>query len=715
MLRTSLVFFISLSILVVSKTFGQNQVFILTPDKLEKDNLNLPDITNWKFKKGNDSLWSDPSFDDSSWTSLDSSDIANLKPDDSGFFEGWFRFKFKFEGEFEDLPSFLVSSNTAAQDIFLNGHLAASLGNTGRNGEPWKAHLRNETIPQFIPIEVNKEYLIAIHFIDFIDPGPLSSTEYNILGQSSFLTLTTFQVLETRVEMDMAAFGFFGVGLSIISLLAFLFFGLFFMNPKQSHLILIALVTTCIGFIPLSLFLQYQFESLAFPTWIVGGIIYFGFIGLFSFTPLLISSIFLGKIPKWLKALTSILALLNILSLYFGFIHFITINIAIAIFLIGYFIFTSRKNLKSSKWIVLAGIVFFLLLLTFYLIGNWIELELIINYRNFFVLFIVISFPISLLIYVAFWLKESLVKERQNAIELLKVTNEKKEILEKQNVLLEAQVEERTKDLNQSLKNLKSTQAQLIQSEKMASLGELTAGIAHEIQNPLNFVNNFSEVSEELLDEMNEEIEKGDLDEVKFIAADLKENLSKINHHGKRADAIVKGMLEHSRANKGEKAPTDLNALVDEFVRLSYHGLRAKDKDFNADFKLELDPDLPRVNLVASDIGRVILNLVNNAFYAINEKAKLGIEDYRPEVIVSTNKIENEVEISVKDNGSGIPNSIKDKILQPFFTTKPTGSGTGLGLSLSYDIVKAHGGELKVESKEGSGTTFSILLKTNSK
>jgi two-component system NtrC family sensor kinase len=270
---------------------------------------------------------------------------------------------------------------------------------------------------------------------------------------------------------------------------------------------------------------------------------------------------------------------------------------------------------------------------------------------------------------------------------------------------------------------LKSTQAQLIQSEKMASLGELTSGIAHEIQNPLNFVNNFSEVSAELVDEMNEEIEKGDFEEVKFIASDLKENLSKINHHGKRADAIVKGMLEHSRANKGEKAPTDLNALTDEYVRLSYHGLRAKDNSFNADFKLELDPDLPKVNVVASDIGRVILNLVNNAFYAVNEKSKSGIADYQPEVIVSSKKTENGVELSVKDNGPGIPDSIKEKIFQPFFTTKPTGQGTGLGLSLSYDIVKAHGGELKVETKHtsyssdakeiggrGEGTEFRIKL-----
>jgi signal transduction histidine kinase len=263
---------------------------------------------------------------------------------------------------------------------------------------------------------------------------------------------------------------------------------------------------------------------------------------------------------------------------------------------------------------------------------------------------------------------------------------------------LEQTVEERTSEL-------KASQAQLIQSEKMASLGELTAGIAHEIQNPLNFVNNFSELNRDLITELKEEIEKGDLEEVKLIATDIAANEEKIHHHGKRADAIVKGMLEHSRANKGEQTPTDLNALADEYLRLSYHGLRAKDKSFNADFRLELDPDLPKVNVVASEIGRVILNLVNNAFYAVHEKAKSGPEGYNPEVVISSKQTEKGIELSVKDNGNGIPEHIKEKIFQPFFTTKPTGSGTGLGLSLSYDIVKAHGGELRVESKEGQGLT----------
>ncbi|MCY7420198.1 MAG: hypothetical protein LH478_00410, partial [Chitinophagaceae bacterium] len=281
----------------------------------------------------------------------------------------------------------------------------------------------------------------------------------------------------------------------------------------------------------------------------------------------------------------------------------------------------------------------------------------------------------------------------------------------------EEKVAQRTKELRKeketvesTLSELKSTQAQLIQSEKMASLGELTAGIAHEIQNPLNFVNNFSEVNTELIVELKAEVDKGNLEEVKAIANVIEENEQKINHHGKRADAIVKGMLQHSRANTGKKEPTDINALADEYLRLSYHGLRAKDKDFNALMKTNFDESICKIEVVSQDIGRVLLNFYNNAFYAVNEKKKQMNGTFEPAVEVSTKRVGDKVEISVNDNGIGIPKKVLDKIFQPFFTTKPTGLGTGLGLSLSYDIVKAHGGEIKVETKEGEGTTFIIHI-----
>jgi len=277
------------------------------------------------------------------------------------------------------------------------------------------------------------------------------------------------------------------------------------------------------------------------------------------------------------------------------------------------------------------------------------------------------------------------------------------------------EIELQKKNVEETLVELKSTQSQLIQSEKMASLGELTAGIAHEIQNPLNFVNNFSELSNELIDEMSEELDKGDLEEAKAIATDIKQNLEKINHHGKRADGIVKGMLQHSRLSSGQREVTDINVLCDEYLRLAYHGLRAKDKSFNADFKTNFDAAIPKINIVVQDIGRVILNIINNAFYAVNERKNTAGNEYSPTVTITTTATKPPsgdlgAKISIQDNGNGIPEKIRDKIFQPFFTTKPTGSGTGLGLSLAYDIVKAHGGEIKVESKEGEGTIFIIQL-----
>jgi signal transduction histidine kinase len=315
--------------------------------------------------------------------------------------------------------------------------------------------------------------------------------------------------------------------------------------------------------------------------------------------------------------------------------------------------------------------------------------------------------------------------------------------LRQEKVQLQHKVEERTSELRKkseelthSLEDLKSTQAQLIQSEKLASLGELTAGIAHEIQNPLNFVNNFSELSNELIKEMKEEFKKGETEEGFAIADNIEQNLEKINHHGKRASDIVKGMLEHTRTSTGQKELTDINALCGDYLKLAFHGLKAKEKDFNATMETHFDPNLPKIDIIPQDIGRVLLNLINNAFYACTERSRSAVNErnkqmeregspsgvggeggqvrepnYLPTVSITTQLTANsQLLIAVKDNGSGIPDAIKDKIFQPFFTTKPTGQGTGLGLSLSYDIVKAHGGILQVESTEGEGSIFIIQL-----
>ena len=380
-----------------------------------------------------------------------------------------------------------------------------------------------------------------------------------------------------------------------------------------------------------------------------------------------------------------------------------------------YYIISARKSIKGARWAVVLGLILNLSFTLVFFVLLEFQPSISNTFRYISLVFLLTIFPIGLLVYVSMWFKETRKVVEQNARKILQITEEKKEFLESQNIILENQVSERTRDLNQSLENLKSTQSQLIQSEKMASLGELTAGIAHEIQNPLNFVNNFSEVNKELLEELKAERLKPNAEREEALENelinDVISNEEKINHHGKRADAIVKGMLQHSRNSSiGIKEPTNINKLADEYLRLAYNGLRAKDKSFNATLKTKYDESIGNINIIPQDIGRVMLNLINNAFYAVNEKNKNADANYERTVSVIIKKSGDQIFIYVKDNGNGIPQKIVDKIFQPFFTTKPTGQGTGLGLSLSYDIVKAHGGEIKVETKEGEGTEFIIQL-----
>ncbi|MCE7060439.1 sensor histidine kinase [Dyadobacter sp. CY343] len=340
---------------------------------------------------------------------------------------------------------------------------------------------------------------------------------------------------------------------------------------------------------------------------------------------------------------------------------------------------------------------------------------------------IAVAFAFVLCFFIWFYARKQmkvLQKEREDRLREEQASKAQKESLE---YLVSERTYELTlqkEELQKTIEELKSTQNQLIQSEKMASLGELTAGIAHEIQNPLNFVNNFSEVSVELCQELEEEIDKsalGDSDKeyIKEIIADLSQNQQKITHHGKRADSIVKGMLQHSRASSGQKEPVEINSLADEYMRLAYHGLRAKDKEFNAALVTDFDPTIGKINVLPQDLGRVFLNLFTNAFYAVADKKRKLIEegnlgDYRPEVKISTKKFANKLYIRVTDNGTGMPEHVKAKIFQPFFTTKPTGQGTGLGLSMSYDIItNGHGGVLDVESVPGERTEFRITIPIN--
>lgn len=412
-----------------------------------------------------------------------------------------------------------------------------------------------------------------------------------------------------------------------------------------------------------------------------------------------------------------------IIFLFFGFLFGIKLNganfppILMASILVFFINIIESPNVKNIFWLLGPYTVFQFLSL----FGNLVNAQVggFFNGISQFLVLWIIGFGFYL------------YRQNKKEVALKKKNEEEKQRLEKQNISLEKIVATRTFEINQqkealekSVEELKATQDQLIQSEKMASLGELTAGIAHEIQNPLNFVNNFSDISKELLEEFKEESAKpeGERDEKaqRDIIDDIIQNLDKISHHGKRASSIVKNMLGHSRTTSGEKELTDINQLCDEYIRLSYHGLRAKDKSFNADFKIDLDPNLPQLTVATQDLGRVILNLCNNAFYAVSDKA-ISLKDqtsieYHPMVIISTKTAEKNISITVSDNGAGIPENIKDKIFQPFFTTKPTGQGTGLGLSLVYDIItKLHNGNIRLETSPENGTTFIIDLPVSEK
>ncbi|NNJ89652.1 MAG: hypothetical protein HKP53_09635 [Eudoraea sp.] len=626
-------------------------------------------------------------------------------------FEAWFRIQVRFEGDFKDHPFFMLSNNTAAQRFYLDGEYLGAFGDANLVESAFIPHNPQDFL--YVPFSLNTTHQLSIHFIDKKPINIPRRTNIGVLSQYSFLFFTTSSKIQSEF-LNLANYDTpMLIGIYIMVVFFILTLIVSFLNKSEIHLRNIA---ACIMAILVFITAMYSRFTLDLDLDLATIFLVIGWLAIttvFAFLPLLCAQILNNHIPKWLKILLFSLIFFGGLSIYLQVVFPIPILISLGSCL--FIIFKSRKTLTKPKWALVLGIISTLLLFG---ISSFSDIFARSSSFNVGYLYLVslTAFPFSLLVYIFLWLRETVSSEKTKASQIVALVEEKKSFLENQNIALEQKVTLRTQELKSSLENLKATQSQLIQSEKMASLGELTAGIAHEIQNPLNFVNNFSEVSNELIDEMNEELDKGDTEEAKAISEDIKQNLEKINHHGKRADGIVKGMLQHSRTSSGEKELTDINVLADEYLRLAYHGLRAKDKSFNATMETNFDESIGKISVVAQDIGRVILNLITNAFYAVQERKKEGATGYEPTVTVSTKKLTTPsgaggIEIRVKDNGNGIPETIKEKIFQPFFTTKPTGQGTGLGLSMSYDIVtKGHGGNIMVKTEEGKGTTFYINL-----
>ena len=680
-------------------------------DTIIKENkgVRLSELNCWYFKKGNSISEKYINADTSNWQKFKPIDINEKMADNNGRREGWFKTFIRVDSSMMYNPIYFKFGLFGAGELYIDGKLIHTYGVAGKDKASYEEFTPNHRVPIQFTLDTSKVHELTLHTTDYL--VPLENEGYSKGWSFDIWTKEGADSYAKHVEEE----PFFNtLWLTVGVLLCLLFWALALQNRDEKNLLLIAFTSTSLFLLSITFWMPHN----AFATFFLMIFVleYLTLIALklfFIFSILLVVNIFKMRLTLILKVILGF----YLLSTVFDFLKPNSINVMVIIyfalaFIINvYYIITSWKSLKGAQWLIVCGLVLTNLLILGFSIIQIIKPEIITNtIEGLFLSGIFLSLPIFLLFFIAFRFKEFVKEVQYNAQQVIQLSEEKKQQALAQQKVLELEVARQTVELRTSLETLKGTQSQLIQSEKMASLGELTAGIAHEIQNPLNFVNNFSEVSNELIDEMNEEIKKGNLEDATAIAADLKQNLEKINHHGQRAADIVKGMLQHSRSNSGIKEPTDINALADEYLRLAYHGLRAKDKSFNSTMKTDFDESIGNINIVPQDIGRVVLNLITNAFYVVNEKKKSGIENYEPTVSVSTKKESSKILICVSDNGNGIPPKILDKIFQPFFTTKPTGQGTGLGLSLSYDIVKAHGGDLTVETKEGEGTTFIIQL-----
>jgi two-component system, NtrC family, sensor kinase len=703
------IFLIFWSLPICFSQAGDNDTIHL--DKIPAEGILLD--KGWRFHEGDDSAWTNPAFDDKDWQPINPSlDIRHI-PQIQNVPVFWLRLKLQVDSSLMDQPLGITLSQVGASEIYLDGRLLYKFGTvSAENKKEHTKYLLNR--PFSIKLGSNKIQTIAVRYsyepkgflVKYGNDNSCLHIELNrvdlTFSNNQKQTRNTFiRELTMAALRLMLVFICFGLYFSFRAQKAYLYIGIrSFLTLSGGILLgLISRELTNTTLVCTILFIAFAINELSSliglhgvyllynqnKTWVYSALILFAFFSLASILLFYDHGANIYGIYYMLYSLE--LARLNLVAI--------------------------RNNRPGAIILFISTVLFFFFIACTFIAANYYSLNA--GYLFVFLAVMVEPFAWSLFMVGEYARTGIALQARVKEVEDLSQKaiaqeQEKQQLLANQNEMLEFKVSERTSQLNESIINLKSTQAQLVQSEKMASLGELTAGIAHEIQNPLNFINNFSEVNKELLFEIKEEIDKEKFSEVKAIANDVIENEEKINQHGKRVDAIVKSMLQHSKSSTGQKEPTDINVLIDEYLRLAYHGIRAKEKSFNAVIETDYDQTIGNINIIQQDIGRVLLNLYNNSFYAISEKKKRFLEGYEPTVSVSTKKENSHVKIRVNDNGNGIPQKVLNKIFQPFFTTKPTGQGTGLGLSLSYDIIKDQGGEIWVETKEGEYTEFIIRL-----
>ncbi len=693
---------ITLFILFAHKAYAQNKVTPhFTSAMIKEGILSLKIKDAWKYYQGDNLRWAESNFDDTGWSNIVPDGLhANNLPDSLWKGYGWWRMTFTADSSFYLQISRLYFRGWGAAEVYLDGEKIHSYGNFSNQPINEKNYVPRFVVDKPIQIVHKDLHVLAIRYSNHQAKRNREILKHN----SPYLGFSIGFADESKGIDSEHNYAYGIASLSIISaillLLLLLNILLFLKFDKDKANLMISLVIISFLISTITNYVHIFIELTGFWNSIFRGFINSTFYGLgLVLIPYTLALIFQLNNFYWTKHLVW-LVLIRTIFYFFPVVPIIVWDSTFIVIVFSAIAFVMYQAIKSKKpgvhYLTVSAIITTIFILTDRLYATSV---INLSTENFYIVLVLVfvSFPVGLSTY---------------------VTSQYATLL----FFMEQEVTNRTSDLNQSLANLKATQTQLIQSEKLASLGELTAGIAHEIQNPLNFVNNFSELSVDLAKDLNDEIHKSNLDKeyVEELLTDLTANQEKINHHGKRASSIVKGMLEHSRASTGVKELTDINALADEYLRLSYHGLRAKDKEFNATMETHFQDPLSKIDIIPQDIGRVLLNLYNNAFYAVNQrmqqlcegfKPSQSLSTYTPSVSVTTQQIDNQIVIKVKDNGMGMPESVRAKVFQPFFTTKPTGSGTGLGLSLAYDIVtKGHGGALEVESTEGVGTTFFIKL-----